>query len=136
MINIINKSKLQLPDYMENSLREIIRKAGITDIRLIIKRRNRYIGDCWIKKGNPSAPSGFYLMDYHTVVVRIGKQTKQEDFRYVLAHEIGHLKQHLEQKLDLKPGMPTENYAKRFALFTCNCYPKSNYRLKSIDKRR
>ncbi|KKN64735.1 hypothetical protein LCGC14_0488670 [marine sediment metagenome] len=133
-MNIINKSKLQLPDYTEDSFRELCHKAHIApvNVTLIIKRRNRYRGDCWVKKGNPSGPSGYYTMDYHTVIVRIGRQTNQEDFRYVLAHEIGHLKQHLEQKTVLKPGMPTENYAKRFALLTCNCYPKSNYRISRL----
>ena len=135
MLDIINKSKLQLPDYVESSLREICHKAYIkpSDVRLIIKRHNQHVSDCWIRKGDcSSAPSGQYAMDYHTVLVRIGRKTIKEDFRYVLAHEIGHLKQHRDQRLDLKPGWPTEDYARRFAILVCNCRPKSNYRLTGI----
>jgi len=116
-----------LPEYIADSLREFCRKAHIapTKVCLIVKRRNRCIGDCWVKKGDSNIPSGGYHMDYRTITLRIGKRSSQEDVRYVLAHEIGHLKDHIRGCLLIKP---TEDYARRFALLTCNCYPKSNYR--------
>lgn len=125
-LDIKNKTRFELPDYVAGDLREICLKAGIPleHITLIVKRRNRCIGDCWTKKGNRDIPSGQYKVDYRTVVVRIGRKTNRDDFRFVLAHEIGHLKQHRESKLKVKM---TEAYANDFATLTCNCYPKSFY---------
>ena len=128
MLDIKNKSKLPLPDYIESNLRELCWKAHIAPARvtLIVKRRNRCVGDCWIKKGNRDIPSGQYKLDFRTIVVRIGKRTHRDDFRFILAHELGHLKQHVEQRRNLKTKL-TEPYANQFAM-QCNCYPHSKYR--------
>jgi len=135
MLNIINKSKLELPDYLADSLRELCWKAHIapSDIVLIVKQRNRYVSERWIKKGNRDIPSGTYHNNYRTITILIGKHTLKEDLRFVLAHEIGHLKQHKEAGAlitagDYQAKMPKpETYATKFAVQDCNCYPRSIY---------
>lgn len=135
-MSIINKAKIQLPTYMLDAFLAICEKAHLSpdSIDLIIKRRKRYIGDCWIKKGNTSIPSGLYKMDYRTVVVRISKKTHPDDFRFVLAHKIGHLVDHLAHRDDKGYDL-TQQTATDFATNTCGCFPHSKYRgiKKAID---
>ena len=146
MLDIINRSKLPQPDYVDGALRELAHKARIAPISvtLILKGRNkmRGISKLSIKyqrlvKKHQAVPSGSYEMDRRTVVVHMGRGTSERDFRFVLAHELGHLKQHLEKlrPLDCKTRYPTEAYANRFAILTCHCYPKANYKLAKYLKR-
>jgi len=135
---IENKTGFQLPEYVADSFREFCDKANIGEVRLVIKRRNRCVGDCWVKKGNRDLPSGMYRHTTKTIIIRMGRKTSKEDFRFVLAHEVGHCKQYSEAPRlitagDFRRHIPKpETYASSFALLTCNCYPKSNYRLSRI----
>ena len=131
---IENKTKRQLPDYIESSLEEICQKAGVgaDGVTLVIKNRNRYTGDCWTWKGNTNSVSGSYKLDGKTVIIRLGRKSHIKDIRFVIAHEIGHLKQHRESGGDLY-CRPTEHYANKFALLTCNCYPKAKYKISRVN---
>jgi Zn-dependent peptidase ImmA (M78 family) len=127
---VINKSRLVLPGYMDDTFNEICKKVNLlpSDVDLIIKRRNRCVGDCWIKKGNRHIPSGHYSGDLKTIIVRIGRRTHPDDFSFVLAHEIGHLLDHREHREEAENGYPlSEKKATDFAL-ACNCYPHSKYK--------
>jgi len=132
---IINRTKWQLPQYIRDEFALLCNQAHITqdEITCIIKPHKKYRGNCWIKKGNPNIPSG--LMDFanKTIIIRIGYKTHKDDFKFVLAHEIGHFKQYKEAgKLETVGDYQTkiikpEKYATQFAI-TCNCYPHSKYR--------
>ncbi len=131
MLDIINRSKLQKPDYVDDDLRMICHQAHIapSNIRLILGKRNRS------HNKYASCPSGSYKLDFRTVVVRIARGTLRDDFRFVLAHEIGHLKAHLEAKpIESIRRLTTKDYGEckptAFALNVCNCYPASPYRVK------
>lgn len=124
-LEIINKSGLKLPDYVPDLLRRIAWRAHIAPahIRLVIEKRHGQ---------RKQYPSGTYRLDCKTVVVRIGSGMRKEDFAFVLAHEIGHLKAHLEAKPIEKFRRLTykdygETKATHFALKVCNCYPVAAY---------
>lgn len=137
---IKNETGWVLPNYMADAESELCQQAHIhpSKLTLIIKKRNRYISKRWLTKGNRNIPSGAYKMDFKTIIVRIGKKTLMADFRFVLAHELGHLKQHLRAGILITAGdyrkkyRQPESYANKFALLTCNCYPKSEYRISRI----
>ena len=140
MAHLINETKRNLTDFVADSLHEFCQKASVTsdNITLVIKERNHYRGKCWAKKGNRNIPSGCYNHSTKTVTIRISRKTSRDDFRFVLAHEIGHYKQYseaprLDTTGDFREYIPKpETYANKFALLTCNCYPKSNYKIKRI----
>jgi len=127
-MGIINKAKTTLPGFMLDAFNSICQEAHLhpSQIDLTIKKRNRYIGDCWAKKGDRNIPSGTYHMDYRAITVRIGNKTHPDDFRFVLAHEIGHLVDHLKHRYNTQYNL-TEKGATQFAL-ACNCLPHNHYR--------
>jgi len=134
MLNIINKSKCSIPSYAEDDLRELARKAGFAPAAVTLILGNR-------RKG--SEPSGLYPNNKRAVIVRISPNIKHEDFRFVLAHELGHLKQDLEVNNPTllrarslpKWNRPTEKYANEFAIVQCHCYPVADYRVKRYIKK-
>lgn len=122
-MKIINKSKILTPDYFGQAAKDIITKARIShkNLRIILKKRNRsHYGEFSVEN---HYPSGTCL--YWKNLINIGFNTKsnKEDLLYVLAHEIGHLKQWKQKQTLVK----CESYATRFALKVCNCYPIVNY---------
>ncbi len=131
MVEIVNRSGLVQPDYVENDFRLICWKAHIAParIRLILGKRRKS------KSEYNQCPSGTYHMDGRSITVRITRFMKHEDFKFILAHELGHLKAHLEAKpIASLRRLTTKDYgetkATAFALNVCNCYPVSPYRVK------
>ena len=119
MLTIINKSGIQKPQYVNIMFRRFCRKANIVSesVRFVLGKR----GDRF------QYPEGLYKGDKETVVVRINRHTQYEDFEYVLAHEIGHLKQHRESGKEFRPLERREQYATKFAMETCRCNPVGEY---------
>ena len=133
MLEIINKTRLDLPGYIPDSLQEISRRAQIapTQVQLIVKRRNRR-NRRRIRNPNADAPSGCYKLDFRTVILHMGPNPNRDDVRFVLAHEIGHLKAHLEARpVQTLRNLTNKDYgetkANHFALKVCHCYPVSYY---------
>ncbi len=134
---IINETKWQLPEYIQDVFTKLCNQANISckEITCVVKRHKKYRGDCWAQRGNPNIPSGLMDWENRRVVIRIGHKTHEDDFRFVLAHEIGHYKQYKEAgKLEsagdyqkMTKACKPETYATQFAL-ACNCYPHSQYR--------
>ena len=119
MLAIINKSGITKPQYVDIMLRRFCRKANIVpeSVRLILGKRR----DCF------KCPGGCYKGDKETVVIRINRYTQYEDFEFVIAHEIGHLKQHRESGKEFRTLKHREQYATKFAMETCRCDPVTEY---------
>lgn len=119
VLTIINKTGIQKPQYVDIMLRQFCRKANIVpeSVRLILGKRKDHL----------KYPGGRYKGDQETVVVRINRHTQYEDFEFVLAHEIGHLKQHRESDKELCMLARREQYATKFAMETCECNPLTEY---------
>lgn len=119
MLTTINKSGIQKPQYADIMLRRFCRKANIVpeSVRLILGKRKDHL----------KYPGGRYKGDKETVVVRINRYTLYEDFEFVLAHEIGHLKQHRESGKEFRTLERREQYATKFAMGTCGCNPVTEY---------
>ena len=120
-LDIVNKSGIPKPAYVDDLLRQICWKANIAPntVCLILKKRTG---------GYKEYPSGSYLVDCHTIIVRIGRDMAKENLAFVLAHEIGHLKAHREAKpIERLRRLTMKDYgehkANHFALQVCNCYP-------------
>jgi len=128
---IFNESNIILPDSLNSDLQEICRIASISvdKVALTIKHRNKRYNGTY-----PRAPCGSYCCDGKTVIVRIVPNMNYEDFLYILAHEIGHLKQALElNNIRLSGVYDREFYASDFAVNKCNCYPSKESRYRGMN---
>jgi len=116
---ITPRGKQAIPDYADECLKEFCSKAGLEagSVHLVIQQRKRH---------GKYLARGSYELDFRTVTMKITPQVLRENFRFALAHEIGHLKQHRE--VGPMPtaetwAILTEQYADDFAMRVCNCYP-------------
>lgn len=131
-VKIINNSRRKLPADFEQDAKTIMGKAMLKrhDITLIVKRSSLPSYYNHLEKRDKRfydtrGASGRYHLDRHTITINLSKRPKRDDTRYVLAHEIGHLKQHIDSHLQVKI---TETYANKFAIQYCHCYPSGKYR--------
>ena len=131
-LDIINKTKYKLPDYIADSLREFCWKAHIAPEKVTLTLKKRRI----VRKHQYChCPGGSYWNDRRNITITIHPKMLEADFRHVLAHEIGHLKQDIETNGALgKPigdrehhALKVEGYANRFAIRVCRCMPASPY---------
>ena len=136
-MDIKNKTKLQLPDWFEDTARTLCRRAEIipASVTIIVKQRNK---PWWWKERHKmskrtlnrvmrhaNGASGFADYDRRTITIRLTAKTEREDIEFVLAHELGHIKDMREHQADVR-YKPTESFATKFA-FGCGCYPKGKY---------
>jgi len=115
-MNILNESGLKLPWYVSSDFENLLRMSPHTSWRKNITLR---VGRTRQNRG----PSGKFSHGRpFEVTVCILPRMKRADFRYVLAHELGHLVQYWTGE-----DARRETYAKQFAVNVCNCCPSSPY---------
>ena len=132
---LINKSRMPLPSYLAGAFRGLCRVAGLksASVPVILKRRNRYESNRY-ERGEGNAPNGAYFRETRTIIIRTVPNANKDDLLFVLAHEIGHFKQHKEHPGQIMPTRKSEDYANRFALQVCHCSPKADYPIKKRIK--